>query len=249
MSKLHLIGGEKGGVGKSFTTRLLAQYFIDTQQPFTGFDTDVSHSTFSRFYNEFTAPVVVDDYASLDKIIVAAEENPNSDIIIDLAAQSANKLNQWIEDSDLFGIMEELNFEAYLWHVMDDGADSVHLLGKLLEQFSAQKFQLVVVQNYGRGKNFRGFEKSDAYQLAKGRDAKFILLANLEEHLARTIDFNNFSFWAAANNREIMRTVERHRMKVWLKYSYEQIGKALGTASVIKGASPADSGSVDTSYP
>jgi len=36
MSSLHLIGGEKGGVGKSFTARLLAQYFVDRELPFIG---------------------------------------------------------------------------------------------------------------------------------------------------------------------------------------------------------------------
>jgi cellulose biosynthesis protein BcsQ len=29
MTNIHLIGGEKGGVGKSVVARLLAQYFID----------------------------------------------------------------------------------------------------------------------------------------------------------------------------------------------------------------------------
>ena len=29
MATIHLIGGEKGGVGKSLLARILAQYFID----------------------------------------------------------------------------------------------------------------------------------------------------------------------------------------------------------------------------
>ena len=41
LSKVHLIGGEKGGVGKSMMSRLLAQYFIDNQIPFIGFDDGV----------------------------------------------------------------------------------------------------------------------------------------------------------------------------------------------------------------
>ena len=40
MSSLNFIGGEKGGVGKSVTSRLLAQYFIDHSRPFVGYDTD-----------------------------------------------------------------------------------------------------------------------------------------------------------------------------------------------------------------
>ena len=29
MSRIHFVGGEKGGVGKSVVARLLAQYYID----------------------------------------------------------------------------------------------------------------------------------------------------------------------------------------------------------------------------
>ena len=50
MSSLNFIGGEKGGVGKSVAARALAQYFIDREKPFTGFDTDRSHTSFARFY-------------------------------------------------------------------------------------------------------------------------------------------------------------------------------------------------------
>ena len=40
MSYIHFIGGEKGGVGKSLVARILAQYFIDKNLSFQGFDTD-----------------------------------------------------------------------------------------------------------------------------------------------------------------------------------------------------------------
>ena len=49
---VHLIGGEKGGVGKSLVARLLAQYFIDHDLPFIGFDTDRSHGALLRFMQE-----------------------------------------------------------------------------------------------------------------------------------------------------------------------------------------------------
>ena len=68
MGTLHFIGGEKGGVGKSFTARLLAQYFIDHDMPFAGFDTDASHSTFARFYGHYADRISVEEYASLDRI-------------------------------------------------------------------------------------------------------------------------------------------------------------------------------------
>ncbi|MGA9165370.1 MAG: hypothetical protein WBZ31_13015, partial [Thiobacillus sp.] len=72
MAHIHFIGGEKGGVGKSLVARLLAQYLIDHEQPFLGFDTDRSHGALMRFYAGYASPVVVDQYESLDAIIEAA---------------------------------------------------------------------------------------------------------------------------------------------------------------------------------
>ena len=36
MSRVHFIGGEKGGVGKSVVSRVLSQYFIDHEIPSSG---------------------------------------------------------------------------------------------------------------------------------------------------------------------------------------------------------------------
>ena len=53
-TNIHFIGGEKGGVGKSLMARVLAQYLIDKQLPFLGFDTDRSHGSLVRFYGTVT---------------------------------------------------------------------------------------------------------------------------------------------------------------------------------------------------
>jgi hypothetical protein len=66
LSRVHLIGGEKGGVGKSMVSRLMAQYFIDHQIPFVGFDTDRSHGSLLRFYADYASPALVDRYEALD---------------------------------------------------------------------------------------------------------------------------------------------------------------------------------------
>ena len=63
----------KGGVGKSVVARVISQYFIDHQIPFTGFDSDRSHGSLLRFYKDYASPVVVDRYESLDAIVEAAQ--------------------------------------------------------------------------------------------------------------------------------------------------------------------------------
>ena len=121
MSSLNFIGGEKGGVGKSVVARLLAQYFIDKQLPFVGFDTDRSHTSFTRFYADYASPVLVDSYEGLDQVVNVFDAEPaNSEatrVIVDLAAQTAAPLASWIQDSDLLSVLSELGVSVNFWHV------------------------------------------------------------------------------------------------------------------------------------
>jgi CO dehydrogenase nickel-insertion accessory protein CooC1 len=135
MAKIHLIGGEKGGVGKSLVARVLAQYMIDKEIPFLGFDTDRSHGALMRFYTGFASPVVVDSYESLDKIMEAAVEDPERRILVDLAAQTHAPLVKWMEESGVLEMVDETGVSIQYWHVMDGGRDSVDLLKKIPDQF------------------------------------------------------------------------------------------------------------------
>lgn len=88
MTNIHLIGGEKGGVGKSLLARLMAQYFIDRSMPFIGFDSNRTHGELLRFYAGYASPILIDNYESLDTIVEAAVEILERRILVDLAAQT-----------------------------------------------------------------------------------------------------------------------------------------------------------------
>lgn len=228
MGSVHFVGGEKGGVGKSFTARLLAQYLIDKGRPFIGFDTDASHATFTRFYGEFTSPVDINRDSSLDRIIEACVDYPDHDLIIDLAAQSYRRLDQWIEEGDIFSLFCEVGIPVYFWHVMDDGADANSLLDKLLDRYPQADLNFVVVQNYGRGSSFDGYQQSNTRRKAEQRNSHVLVIDKLQTELTQKIDFGNISFWAAANNSEQMSIIERQRVRVWLKNCYQRLDQLFG---------------------
>lgn len=222
MSSINFIGGEKGGVGKSVTSRVLAQYFIDHSKPFVGFDTDRSHGSFTRFYEGFASPVLVDSYEGLDKVVNGFEANPQQSVIVDLAAQTLAPLSRWIKDSDLFEVFESLGVEVNFWHVLDDGRDSTDLLGTLVDTFG-DKPNYIVVQNYGRGNDFGMLLASQSLDKAVQRGARVITLPRLQESTMRRIDANNSSFWRAVNDREgphALGLLERQRVKTWLGNVY-----------------------------
>lgn len=226
MANIHLIGGEKGGVGKSVVARVLAQYFIDREQPFLGFDTDRSHGSLLRFYSDYASPVVADKYESLDLIVETASEQPDKRILVDLAAQTDEFLVKWMEESGVLEATGEAGLSLTYWHVMDNGRDSVDLLKKVLDRFGS-RLNYVIVLNQLRGENFDILDKSGEKERALSLNARFMTLRRLHETVINKIDAGSTSFWAAKNRTSKegagLGILERQRVKVWLNHAYEQL--------------------------
>jgi hypothetical protein len=226
MGHIHLIGGEKGGVGKSVMARVVAQYLIDESIPFLGFDTDRSHGSLLRFYGDYASPVVIDRYESLDAIVEAATADPDKRILVDLAAQTQDALTRWMDDSGVLELASDHDFTVRYWHVMDSGRDSVELLKKLLDRFGS-RLQYTIVLNQLRGDHFDVFEQSGLRERALELGAKIIVLKRLHEVVIAKIDAASTSFWAAKQKSDAdvkgLSLLERQRVKIWLRSAYDQI--------------------------
>jgi hypothetical protein len=228
MTNIHLIGGEKGGVGKSLVARLLAQYMIDNNIPFLGFDSDRSHGALLRFYAGYASPVLIDSYESLDAIVEATTDNAERRVLVDLAAQTQERLTQWMDDSQLLEVAPELGLHIRYWHVMDAGKDSVDLLKRLLDRHGT-KLNYVLVLNEIRGDDFRILDKSGEKERALRLGAAVVRLKRLHEVSMIKIDASSASFWSVANKSDGdtsgLGLLERQRVKVWLRNAFSEIAK------------------------
>lgn len=228
MTHIHLIGGEKGGIGKSFVARTLAQYMIDRAIPFLGFDTDRSHGALLRFYQGYASPIVLDRNEKLDAIVEAAAEEPGRRILVDLAAQTHAQLTHWIEECGLLDAEAELGIAMRYWHVMDSGRDCTDLLKSLLDRFGA-RLDYVIVLNQLRGESFDVLERSGEKQRAIDLGASVITIKRLHDGVAAKIDANSLSFWAATQSGDkspgALGLLERQRVRVWLKHAYDEIDR------------------------
>ena len=226
MASIHLIGGEKGGVGKSLVSRLLAQYFIDHSIPFLGFDSDRSHGALMRFYAGYASPVLVDRYESLDAIVEAATENTERRILVDLAAQTQEPLTRWMDESQLLLLAPELDLDIRYWHVMDNGRDSVDLLKRLFDRYES-RLGYVVVQNQLRGDDFEILKTSGLLERAQTLNARVIAIKRLHESSMTKIDAGSNSFWTATQPEDKggmnLGILERQRVRSWLKSAYEAV--------------------------
>jgi len=228
MANIHFVGGEKGGVGKSLVARTLAQYFIDKELPFLGFDTDRSHGALMRFYAGYASPVLVDRYENLDAIIEAAVAEPDRRILVDLAAQTHAPLVKWMDESGVLELTAELGLPIHYWHVMDSGKDSVDLLKALLDRFG-DRLKYILVLNELRGNDFGILLKSGEHARALELGAKTLSIKRLHENVINKIDATSSSFWAAKNSSDKenagLGMMERQRVKTWLRDVYQEFDK------------------------
>jgi hypothetical protein len=231
MSKIHFIGGEKGGVGKSVVARLLVQWAIDKQLPFAAVDADESHGALLRHYATFARAVDLARPESADEIVSLALETDRR-VIVDLPAQSDRLVAGWLAEAGVLELLGESNVDVAFWHVMDDGKDSIATLGRLLERHASKRrdnVRFVVVENLGRGKEFSLFDRSPVRAAATAVGAVTVQLPELAAPAMRKIDRSDGSFWAAVNNPEfapdLFTRMDRQRIKAWMVAVYDQLAR------------------------
>jgi hypothetical protein len=228
MSSIHFIGGEKGGIGKSVVSRLISQYCIDNNYQYAGMDADQSHSTLARFYPEFTKTINLDEFESADSIIETALES-NVNVIVDLPAQSERFLNRWMDDNDVEELLEEYDINCVYWYVVDDGMDSASLVSKFLKRYTG-RLPCVLIKNFGRGKDFSALdaELHKVLVSAAVKPTSIVEIPDLHSNTMHKVDKLNLNFWAAINQKDgvdgSLSLMERRRVKVWLRKSFEQLG-------------------------
>jgi hypothetical protein len=218
MSTVHLVGGEKGGVGKSVVARLLSQLFIDRGLPFAALDADLSHGALVRYYGDYARQVDLSQLDSADQILEGALGEDRR-VVVDLPAQSHRDLQRWLEESDVLECARESDVRLVFWYVTDGGFDSVSYLTKLLDLLGSS-FQFVAVRNQGRAREFTQFDASPAYQQLLAAGGQVATLPELDPAVMYKIDRFGSSFWAAINTKQgpqSLSVLERRRAKLWLE--------------------------------
>jgi hypothetical protein len=226
MSTIHLVGGEKGGVGKSVVSRLLAQLFIDRDMAFAAIDADARHGGLLRFYSSYVQSIDLSSFESMDQIMDRALASDRR-VLVDLPAQSARPIERWIQAGDVLSFAQEMHVNTVWWHVTDGGYDSVDALGRVAEAFGG-KLRLVVARNWGRSSDFTQLDNSSALERVRQSGGQVVDIPVLESTTMYKLDQAGTSFWSAVNNTDgesALPLMERRRAKLWLDRCYAELDK------------------------
>ena len=234
MPQLHLFGGEKGGVGKSFVARTVTQYCLDRQLPFTAFDTDRSNPDLKRTYGT-SVPIRVGILSEGEKYEDTANQIYNAAItqrvLVNLPAAVFPALKTWIETNDLLTLSQEDDVQWILWFVSDGGFDSLNLLRLSLSYFQG-KVKHVVVKNRGRGgDDWEPFETDQPLQtLMKAHHASLLDFPRFPGNSTRNrIDAESLTF-KVAQTFDAFTSIDKQRVRKFIKEAYA----AIDTCGVFK---------------
>jgi hypothetical protein len=217
--RIVFVTGDKGGVGKSFTSRALVQYYLDNKQPFHAFDIDPVNPNLAQFYPNATTQIDIEEAGALDEIRNKVEEQPL--LLVDCAARSLNELDHWFKDLGLIQERGSLHLSFTFVFVITSDKSCTVIMADTLEKFGPQADYLVV-KNQGKGKNFSIYEESNRRAtLLNQYKGKEISLPPLLERTVVHLDTHDIGFGEALRH-PLVTVADRSRVRGFLEQCYAQ---------------------------
>ena len=156
MTRIHIVTGDKGNVGKSAWSMAMIECYRHYERPLATFDTDHDSQTLSNVY-ESAFPITLSDdieYAPLlDSIYETARDevkkkSKGGDVLVDLPAGGERFINTWINDCGLTELAEADGITIVKWWVSDADSKAIELFVKDVECYPT--IQYVFLKNMGR---------------------------------------------------------------------------------------------------
>lgn len=184
MRKANFILQGKGGVGKSFVSSLIAQFYIERGDIVQGVDTDPNNATFSsikglnaKYLELFDAESKLNE-RNFDKLVENMLLSDDANYVIDNGATSFLPLIDYISENNVFDMLAD-KFEVVL-HIPITGGqaqdDTISGFVQLLEKYPGVKFIVWLNEYHGKimDKDGNDFENMDVYK--KNKKAIFSLI-------------------------------------------------------------------------
>jgi hypothetical protein len=232
MARLVFVTGDKGGVGKSFTSRALLDWYLESGISVQAFDTDKTNSTLFRFFQKMDhegltlEQIDTDNQSALDELLERLATAKKEDVImLDCAARTMDKLLLWMKEVDFFSLALDLNIQITLAFVLGPEKDCVAILKDIAEEFQGN-VSYVLIKNLGRGAEFKVYDQSKSRDRILNEFSGFeIEIPALMAKTSLEVDRLNLPFIVAKEDTALM-IADRQRVTTFrskLFHSFERV--------------------------
>jgi len=228
MKNIVFVTGDKGGVGKSFFTRIFLDYLVTKNKDFKAFDTDKTNSTLFRFFEstQFVSQLDTDEEQELDQLLESLIQSNEALYVVDCAAGTMDRLRSWMSDVDFLNLASEHSIKVTLTFVLAPDLDCLQILSDSFDHFKDQ-VDYVVVKNLGRGSDFSLYESfKNKYQIETNYQINELELPKLYEPATHEIDRGSYRFKEVAENSGLkIQIANRSRVRVFRDRVFQEFEK------------------------
>ena len=227
MADIHLFGGEKGGVGKSFVCRTAVDYHLDREIDCVPFDSDRTNPDVLKIYRQKAGArgAIFSEsprHADSANAIITTAVDDDRRVLVNLPGNSLTPLRNWMDKSRFVDSVEEAGGRFYYWFVCSGGVDSLRMFGELVQAFD-ERVPYVFVKNFGMSEDWESFDRDKPLQklIEKRQIAVLDFPAFIGNYHRNQVKNLGLSF-LEAGEREDFKSVGRQRAKSFLTEAFAQ---------------------------
>ena len=177
MPTIHLVDGEKGGIGKSLFCKCLNHYFESHKIDYILIDADPNNPDVAEVYDGITnihfkasdeaTAMNSKSSAKVDQIFEMAFANP---VLVNLPANIHQQVAYWILDNNLLDgeIVTKAEVKICKWFLSNGSYNSINLFLNSLNTFEG-KLPHCFVRNYGICLDWTTVDEREEFKQAKSK--------------------------------------------------------------------------------
>jgi len=220
-----LVGGDKGGVGKTTVARTLIDYFGTNQTPTRAFDTDCPRGTLKRFHPDVTEVVDVTSASDQMKIFDTLGSADAKVTVIDVRAGLLSPTLQALSDIGFLESVKKGQIAFAMFHILGPSITSLEEIAETA-RFVSDANHFLVKNHINETPFFEWDPATYKSYFKRIKDAQEITIPKLNEMACEQVEVAGVSYVSfvanknakgeVVNNSFVLRGYVRHWLgQVW----------------------------------
>lgn len=224
MGIVHFINGQDGGVGKSTTFKVIADYCIEKKISLSLFDADRKEDVYRIYQDKYPIQQAIfnegEEYQNSANTIY--DEALSNNVLVNLPANVFHSLADWFVKNGIFETAEETEVAFYNWFVTDGDPDKIINLEQNLDFFGDRSKRNILVQNYGKRKDWSDFNKHKTIKkLIKSYELTVLEFPKLLGNLEKDIISQKFLTFTEAKVYKFSSSISNSRIRSFVRQSFK----------------------------
>lgn len=223
MENIYLVGGGKGGVGKSMASMSLIDFLMSEGKDVLLVETDTSNPDVMKCYQSEIAAVALnlDHVDGWMDLITQCDSHRNHVVVINSAARNDHAVQMY--GDRLQHALPLLRRKLITFWVINRQRDCIELLRNFLEQLPESKTNVLMNAYFGNREKFETYNNSQTKKYIEQLGGQSVVFPELADRVADDLYINRMTIEKAAEDLPIGNRIELLRWRAEVKKMFEEV--------------------------